>query len=363
MKKWLFLGAVFCCMLGFSQEENSLHEFSLDYFYGSILEHNKAIGHLITKHPEGVILSYNRKTYGKNTWEAAYNYPDYGATAIFQNMKNPYLGENIGVYAHYNFYFLNRKLQFRLGQGLAYASNPYDSNNNYENNAYGSHFLATTFVMLNYKHANIFKGLGLQAGLTVIHYSNANVKAPNTSTNTLAANIGVNYLLKADKKKQYKTYEKQNVAEPIHFNFIARGGINASDVIGMKSYPFYTLGVFADKRLSLKSSVLLGTEVFFSPMLKELIRYRGIAYPEENISGDESSMRAGVFLGYQLHLGKNSIFANAGYYYYYPYDFEGQTYLRAGIQREISKHLFGSISVKAHAAKAEAVEFTIGYRL
>ena len=279
-------------------------------------------------------------------------------------MANPNLGKQIGLYAHYNFYFLGRNLLFRVGQGISYNTNPYDPDTNYENIAYGTRLLGSVYLLLNFTKKDLFKGLGVQGGLSVMHYSNGNSKAPNTSTNTFAINIGLNYQLDSEQEFQYhidRTITKYS--EPIHLNFTFKGGVQTSDVIGMDQFPFYILGTYLDKRVSYKSSVHLGSEVFLSPMLEELIYYRSIAYPEDGLQGDESSTRVGIFAGYQLHLGKTSIFGNLGYYVYYPYDFEGRTYLRAGIQRELFKNFFGSVSVKSHAAKAEAMEFGIGYRL
>jgi len=48
---------------------------------------------------------------------------------------------------------------------------------------------------------------------------------------------------------------------------------------------------------------------------------------------------------------------------YYPFDFEGRTYLRIGLKRYFGKKLFGAITLKTHGAKAEAVEIGIGVRL
>lgn len=127
-------------------------------------------------------------------------------------MKNDILGENYGLYAHYNFYFLKRNLNFRIGQGIAYNTNPYDKETNFRNSAYGSHLLSTTYLMLNYKKENIFKGLGLQAGISLVHYSNANFKAPNTSTNTIAVNLGANYLFDHENEPEYiSSTEEKNI--------------------------------------------------------------------------------------------------------------------------------------------------------
>ena len=83
----------------------------------------------------------------------------------------------------------------RIGQGLALTTNPYDKETNYRNNAFGSKLLSSTYVMLNYKKEKIVDNFGLQAGLSLIHYSNANLKAPNTSINSITFNLGVTYNL------------------------------------------------------------------------------------------------------------------------------------------------------------------------
>ena len=92
---FLFLFATTCSLWA---QEQPLHELDANVFYGSILIHNKDISHLVTGHPTGFILSYNRKTYGLNAWESRYNYPDWGFSFAYQDMKNEELGDNYGVY-------------------------------------------------------------------------------------------------------------------------------------------------------------------------------------------------------------------------------------------------------------------------
>ena len=89
---------------------------------------------------------------------------------------------------------------FRIGQGVGYTSNPYDKVDNHKNVAFGSSILSSTYALLNYKKERIFDRFGLQAGVSLIHYSNANVKAPNASVNTIAFNVGVTYSLDEEEK-------------------------------------------------------------------------------------------------------------------------------------------------------------------
>ena len=93
------------------------------------------------------------------------------------------------------------------------------------------------------------------------------------------------------------------------------------------------------------------------------MKYKSIAFPEGNIKGDEDYKRVGLFVGHELFINKTSIVTQLGYYVYYPFDFEGRVYSRFGIKRYFGKKVFGALSLKTHAAKAETVEFGIGIRL
>ena len=335
----------------------------LSYFSGNIALHNTDISHLIKGHPEGFIFSWNKKTFGENAWEQRYNYPDYGVSFIYQDLKNDILGTNFGLYAHYNFYFLKRNLTLRLAQGLAYTTHPYHKTENPKNIAFGSQLLSSTYIMLNYKKERVFKRLGFQIGTSLIHYSNANVKAPNASTNTIALNFGLNYNLESETTAFIKNLNDETYTEPIKYNLVFRSGINQSDIVGSGQFPFYIVSAYADKQLSHTSAIQFGTDVFFSKFLKELIYYQSVSFPEENVSGNEDYKRVGVFAGHELFINKLSIVTQFGYYIYYPFDFEGRTYMRIGLKRYFGRKFFGAITLKSHGAKAEAVEFGIGVRL
>ena len=362
----VFAAFFFCTFLFSQQNELKPVSIEFDYFYGSIMEHNQGISHLITDHPTGVIVSYNRKTYGFNEWESRYNYPDWGFTFAYQDMINPYLGENYSLYGHFNWYFLNRNLTLRLGQGIAYATNPYDPETNFINNAYGSRFLSTSFLKINFIKENIYKGLGYHVGFGVIHYSNANIKAPNNSTNTLYFNGGISFLfnyITFPGRIPLGSWRSKNYAERVKYNIVFRTGINEADVNGLGQFPFYVFSVFADKRINYKSTIQVGVDVFFSIFLKDLIRYRSIAFVGDELTGDEDYRRVGVFIGHELRFNKVAFVSQLGYYIYWPYEFEGQFYNRLGLKRYFYKDImFASVTVKAHWAKAEAVEFGIGAR-
>lgn len=365
MKFYLTCFLCFCFTIVFSQDKTHTSYFDLNYFKGNIALHNDDILHLIKGHPEGFIFSWNKKTFGFSEWEQRYNYPDYGVSFAYQNLKNEVLGNNYSIYAHYNFYFFNRNLMMRVGQGLALTTNPYDKVENFRNNAFGSKVMSSTYVMLNYKKERLFDRFGLQAGFSLIHYSNANVKAPNTSINSITYNIGLTYNLDDVEPEYQQTLEEHDrkFTEPIKYNLVFRTGINESDIVGSGQFAFYTLSAYADKRINRKSALQVGADFFFSNFLKEYIHYRSVSFPEENVSGDEDYKRVSLIAGHELFVNKTSLLTQFGYYIYYPFDFEGRTFVRVGLKRYFVKKWFGALTLKSHAFKAEAVEFGIGVRL
>lgn len=366
MKRYLLLFFVGFQVLCFAQEEkpSTFSSIDVNYFSGNIALHNDDILHLISGHPEGVILSWNKKTFGFENWEQRFNYPDYGVSFSYQDLKNKALGENYALYGHFNFYFFNRHLMIRLGQGLAFTTNPYDRQDNHKNIAFGSELMSSTYAMVNYKKERIFDNFGFQIGLSLIHYSNANVKAPNTSVNSVNINAGLTYNFDdEDPEYKYNLDDDVKYTEPIKYNFIFRSGINESDVIDSGQFPFYVLSAYADKRLSRKSALQFGVDAFFSNFLKEAIYYESVAFPDRNIDANTDYKRLGVFVGHELFINKLTVVAQFGFYAYYPYDFEGRFYQRIGVKRYFGDKWFAALSLKTHAAKAEAFELGIGIRL
>lgn len=196
-----------------------------------------------------------------------------------------------------------------------------------------------------------------------MHLSNANIKAPNTSINSVTFNIGLRASLETDTTTKELDIQEETIDKKIMFGLLFRTGINQSDVVGTPQFPFYIFSAFAEKRLNPKSLIMIGGEYFNSKFLKELIYYQSVAYPESNVSNDLDYKRLGVYVGHELLFGKSSVQTQLGYYVYSPFDFEGRMYNRIGIKHYLTSKWFMSATLKSHAAKAEALEFSIGIRL
>ncbi|WP_448607647.1 acyloxyacyl hydrolase [Paenimyroides ceti] len=342
--------------------QNNPWYFEANYYQGSILPHSSQIAHLLTNKPEGFLFSANLKTDGSQYWHRHYNFPDIGFSLHYQNNNNPVLGDLYGAFAHYNFYFLNRNLQFRVAQGIAYATNPYDKEKNFRNLAYGTHWMPSTYFMLSYTKENLWNNLGVNAGVFFIHHSNATIKSPNTSTNTLALTAGLTYSLDENFRRSANA-SPESYDTDMKYSFIFRTGVNESHILGMGQKPFYHLSFLADKRIGRSGSIQLGTELFLSNTLKELIPFIAESFEETGIKKEADWKRIGLFAGYEMYMNKLSVEGQLGYYIYDQYKQNGNLYQRLGMKYYITEQIFGLMSLKTHYAKAEAFEVGLGIKL
>lgn len=355
----LFLFLLGASHLCFAQQTSRFIE--VGYLYGSILEHNPDISHLITGHPNGVMLSYTKRTDGQAAWHKAYGYPEVGLAMTYQDMGNPVLGQAIAVYAQIRFFAWQRRISYGGGTGIAYMTNPYDPVTNFRNVAYGTPLTSATFLNLAYRQNQVFKNIGVHAGVTLIHYSNGNFKEPNTSTNSFMLHAGVH--VQMDGVTRFKNNSVSYQSDKWRLNMVLRHGWNESNVRGSGVFPFGTFSAYTDKRLSLKNSLHLGLDVMYTAFLKEYRDYLVNSFSSSDLEGSESLWRIGAFVGHELHFGKTSIITQIGYYLKDEIKYGASWYNRIGLQHRCNKKLFLSLSLKSHAASAEGLSIGVGYRI
>lgn len=360
----------FCGILVFvfglvsAQETGESDAIDVNFLKSNIMLHSPDLAQLITGHPEGVMISFSKRTNGNEVWESLYNYPDYGGYFLYQDMKNEKLGKCYAFGAHYNFYFLNRNLMFKTAVGPALTTNPYDKQTNSKNAAFGSKYMVNVNFLINYKKDNLIDNFGIQAGLAFTHFSMGRFKTPNSGLNTIGINVGVNYNFReVQYHKKDTTVSPMKMTEPIRLNMVLRGGFNESPVIGSGQKPFYHISTYVDKRLNRKSALQLGAELFLTTSNIEYIKFRATSYPEEPIDFNTDYKRVGVFIGHELFINRISIEAQVGYYVYDPSKFDAAIYDRVGMKYYFTKNVFTGVSVKTHGFLAEALEAVIGIRL
>ncbi len=357
-----FYTLLFISFFVFSQKKTETNAIEINYFRGNVLQHTEDLGHLLG-HPDGIMIDFVKQTHGKLEWHKAYNYPDYGAFFLYQNFNNDFLGKMYSAGLNCNFYFLKRNLQIKVAQGIAFATNPYNKENNSKNKAFGTQILANTNIGILYKRDNLLGNFGFQAGILFTHYSNGRIKSPNSGINTFGLNLGVNYNFEEVKKEIDTVKFNMKFKEPLKYTFVFRTGVNESQIIRSGQHPFYHLGFSVDKRINRKSAYQLGADLFLTQSIPDFIKYKSVAFPELNINPDTDYKRVGIFVGHELFINNISIEAQLGYYVYQPFKNDIPIYDRIGAKYYFNKNIFSSFHIKTHLFLAEALEFGIGYRL
>jgi len=340
--------------------------FSADINLGYNMARDEVNYWFYEKMPYSFQLNWHRANYLNEKSAGRYGYSDFGATFLYHDFRDETLGKNYSFYAFMEYYLWppERRLQlsFRLSQGIAYNTSPYEKDTNPKNKLFGSHILFPFDLALYLKMPRIYKYLGWQVGLAIFHYSNGNLNSPNYGANIPSITFGVNYDMRNmpdHLKKHFPSYSHK--WQPLIF---MRFGINKSDYYGSTTYPFLIPGFQVEKHLNFRHKISIGAEVFFSWFLQEQIRYEYYSMPENPMDKIPDFKRIGMFLSHEFYYEKIGIIVAAGYYVYYPYEFETRFYNRLGTQFYINRNWTLSCSLKVHdVSRAEAVELGVMYKI
>ena len=344
-----------------SQENNIKYNYSVggNLFKGFIYRHTQNIGHLITDHPTGFEIYTYKSTYGSREWQALYNYPDVGISLIMVDYHNPQLGKSYSALIYNDIYLRphsrSNYLKWKVGGGLAYHSNHYDEVKNPKNNILSTDFTFTLQTRLEYGLA--IHNWRITSAVTLTHFSNAAVKKPNKGVNVPSFNLGIsrqisNYSIKYKPIDKFFTFDRG-----VHFNLSTAAGFTSTEVLRNKKFVSLNFSAHLDKRISRRSVINSGLDLFINYALKEHIKY------DNNIDEPTPDFkRIGLVAGHELYMGRTAILIQMGYYIYRPYELDSLLYQRYGLKYFISDNYFASIYLKAHNGNAEMAELTLGIR-
>ena len=358
---FLFLNS----LQSFSQNEHKVFDsFQTDFFIGKPIEHDKKLDNAIQGNSYGILISWNKINMENSNFNKLLNYPERGYSIIYQNFNSTVLGEVFGAYRHYTYNLLPKKdnpLKLTTAFGLGYATKKYDAITNNQNIAIGSHLTASAYVKLQYFQFLIDKKLSLNAGLSLLHFSNVSLKNPNLGINTVSVHLGINYQL-----SNFKVLPNNNIDSvsftppPIKLNVALRGGYNESLIENSGLFPFYTVSAYGSKKLNNYSTVTAGIDFFDSKFLKNHIEY--INSTENKTYNPNNYKRAGVFIGHELTQNHFAFISQLGYTFYAHYPYVSKVYERFGFKYRLTNHLFSEVTMKVNLFRAEALEFGIGYQ-
>lgn len=213
-------------------------------------------------------LSLGFQTRKDSSWQSYFGYPQTGVQFTYLHVENQLdLGTQYSLNPFITFnrpFGKKHSLDFKLGLGVAYHTNPFDSISNVENLAIGSP-LTWYFNANAYYRVVVSKRLHLKIGGGFWHASNGHTSLPNFGQNYAAFGIGAQYYPAL--VNEYTKYERTPIDRTKYYYL--RLGIG----VGLQEYGG-TSGPLNDPKYQITNSSL-GLGILFR---KYLLLQTGIGY-------------------------------------------------------------------------------------
>jgi len=326
---------------------------------GFLLGHRGVMGHLPRQRAYATEVSYVFRADGTKIWHESYKYPDLGVHVFYGSVGNTQiLGNYIGLYGSIAFPFVakdNFRFSGRLGCGLGYTNKVYDPQTNRKNVAISTPLNAllevgvdvSTYFGKNRQHWLTF-------GIDATHFSNGSFKVPNLGINIPYISLAYGRFLSIKNSTPAENLTKIVPQRKLLFGLTAIASVKDIFPTGRdKKYGVYALSVHA--RTFLRPKV--GWELSLDLISKQaLYGYRTEVQKQAN-----KIPQVGLCVGYLLPLDKFHFVVGMGAYVRDFYDPEGLFYHRMGMRYYFDNGLLINVVVKTHWARADYVEWGIGY--
>ncbi|WP_439185268.1 acyloxyacyl hydrolase [Carboxylicivirga taeanensis] len=329
---------------------------------GIVIPHHVNMMYFIDDFSGGIEINYGRSLFSSDSWESFFNYPEIGLGFYYGTFGNKDIfgaGYALFPYIHYNMYRSPKfSVHNKVALGLGYATKPFDIETNTYNTVFSSHLNAYIglAILADYR---VHEQVSLSASLSLTHLSNGAVRKPNHGINTLTASLGAKYHFNESLTPMLEKIKppKSNKREVVIIGSIGR---SQSTFYNRELYWSGSLSVNHLWHLNEKRAIGLGYDHFFS----EAIPYSwgGFENTDESIGfSTRDYLFNGLFVSYNVFLGKTTLFANIGTYLHTNIAPPQPVYPRIGIRHYLSNHLIANFSVKASFFRSEFLEFGIGY--
>lgn len=359
-----FLFSWFFIFKGFSQEKEKLIndlEFEVKGRYGFLQPHHYDMRYLIDYNTRGLEFTISTNAYGRHNWEALYRYPKFGLGGLYLDLGNKDVyGHAYGVFAFLNIPIVKWKdkwsFSYQIDFGTAYLTKKFDIENNPLNTAISSHVnvLVGLDFALGYK---INSKNAITTGFDLTHLSNGKIGSPNLGLNYMTLNMSYQRQLRESRFEQ-KIYQDINNHRKHFFEMGVNAGTRSDDWVSGNYYLTSSLIFDYKYALSLKYQTGLGIDFFYDESLPSTKEHE-IGEPGE----PKDKYQMGIHATISPRYNKLNVIVQVGTYLYSNFHKYSPVYSRIGMRYFVHKHIYLNISLKAHLAIADYIEWGIGYRL
>ena len=331
--------------------------------FGYIIPHAPAMSHLIRGHSYGGYVRLMKQVSGAENWHSYYGLPTHGTEFYYSETGNPtQLGKQLALsyiislglnkqesYPQHYHHFLN------LGLGMGYATKKWDFEENRQAIALGSRLNAALTL-----HYEVHTLKGIYFGFRLTHLSNGAFQLPNLGTNTFSTTLRFqpSKAVRRMNERELSIHHAAQTFRDRKWSSSFAFAIGAKEVPPLLGRKFLTgsLTYVLEKRITAKSSIGFGADVFHNSSLKILL-----AKKESYNNTVWQASQLGALLSYTLHFGKVQLKIQQGVYAYSLWTDYGLFYQRVGLRYYVSDRWYASLNLKTHFAKADYGELGIGY--
>lgn len=292
-------------------------------------------------------------------WTRNYRSPRLGISFAYLDFGTDIGGKAFGILPFAELKLIDRprqELNLRVGSGLGYLTKTW-ALDNLQNKAIGSHLNANMRVHFLY-HLMFTKHLEFSAVFGITHFSNANYKMPNLGMNSVEAGIGLGYNFHA-KAIETQIYQQDSTAKKRKQEFRLIAATKETGLV-------YTKRIFVAE-FSYKNFFWCMEKINFSAGA-DFFYDQGYAFRDNPNQLKEkanlgNSVEVGLTLGGELLLGNLHLIGEGGMYAYSPKWNKGLIYQRVGMKYMFTPQLSASVTLKTHFARADYMEWGIGYTI
>ncbi len=328
---------------------------------GIILEKQTLRSDFEDAYYNGINLKVGWQTNGeKDFYHRLYNYPVYGLGIYTSTFHATEIGNPFALYGFVAVpiapqRFRRWNFNYRISLGVASNFRPFDAEENPLNIMLGSrqNVFADLGAQVNYRLSRKWQ---VGAGIAFHHFSNGATRLPNMGINLLPLTLSLTY------RNNDRIQPALAHPPPVEKNNrllvrYAAGIKQMSRDIDDRHFKS-TIGVYWSVPAGHKWRLGAGGDLFYA--------HSGT---QSDIAGENARQISAVFSGgpalYIDHVLTQKLYLNGNIGWYLNRNhFNGEiqpVFLRVGIHYKIYNNLFTGVSIKAHNAKADYIEWTTGY--
>jgi len=322
--------------------------------YGFIIPHSRAIREISSSRPWGISMDYGWVLAREEDWRRCNCYSRAGFSLFHVNYANPdELGTSTSLIMFAEPFFNyggDWMTSLRMGVGPSYLSKIYDREENPENLFFSSHlsFLVHLDLSLFYRVTDRWY-VSFYAKYN--HISNGGIDEPNKGMNFPTFGAGVDYLMRpVDYKSRQPLPPGNNGIIPSLGAFATMKNVTVGqDEVTERTFG-YGVMLKARKRLTRLNGINLAGEYLWDGEIRA----------KSNRKNDPHQLS--ILAGHDLTFGRFIFSQYWGTYLWAPY-YEKNFFQRYALTYQITSHLRGGVTLKAHAEVAQNFNVLLTYDL